>query len=54
MHEQVVELILVRDPAEEIKRAPQLPDDDEFGRIGLKHLKRLVRALDEHLDDDGL
>jgi len=52
--ETVAERILARDPAEEIKRAFQLFDDDKTGRISLKNLKRVVRELNEHLDDDEL
>ena len=54
IHETVAERILARDPAEEIKRAFQLFDDDKTGRISLKNLKRIVRELNEHLDDDEL
>jgi len=50
----MAERILARDPAEEIKRAFQLFDDDKTGRISLKNLKRVVRELNEHLDDDEL
>ena len=35
IHETVAERILARDPAEEIKRAFQLFDDDKTGRISL-------------------
>jgi len=52
IHETVAERILARDPAKEIKRVFQLFDDDKTGRISLKNLKRVVRELNEHLDDD--
>jgi centrin-3 len=54
IYETVAERILARDPAEEIKRAFQLFDDDKTGRISVKNLKRVVRELNEQLDDDEL
>ena len=54
IRETVAERILARDPAEEIKRAFQLFDEEKTGRISLKNLKRVVRELNEHLDDDEL
>ena len=54
IREIVAERILARDPAEEIKRAFQLFDEEKTGRISLKNLKRVVRELNEHLDDDEL
>jgi centrin-3 len=50
----VAEKILARDPAEEIRRAFQLFDDDNTGKITKKNLKRVVRELNETLDDDEL
>lgn len=50
----VAEKILARDPAEEIRRAFQLFDDDNTGKISKKNLKRVVRELNETLDDDEL
>ena len=50
----VSERMLARDPAEEIKRAFQLFDDDNTGKITKKNLKRVVRELNETLDDDEL
>ena len=40
--ETVAEWILARDPAEEIKRAFQLFDDNKTSRIGLEILKRVA------------
>ncbi|KAG8759471.1 Calcium-binding component of the spindle pole body (SPB) half-bridge [Serendipita sp. 396] len=50
----MAEKILARDPAEEIRRAFQLFDDDNTGKISKKNLKRVVRELNETLDDDEL
>ncbi|PVF98239.1 putative CDC31-spindle pole body component, centrin [Serendipita vermifera] len=50
----MAEKILARDPAEEIRRAFQLFDDDNTGKITKKNLKRVVRELNETLDDDEL
>jgi centrin-3 len=54
MARAVSEKILARDPAEEIRRAFQLFDDDNTGKISKKNLKRVVRELNETLDDDEL
>ena len=50
----VTERILARDPQEEIRRAFQLFDDDNTGKISLRNLKRVAKEVGETLDDDEL
>lgn len=51
---KVSERILARDPLDEIKRAFQLFDDDNTGKISLRNLRRVARDLGDKLDDDEL
>ena len=51
---EVSERILARDPLDEIKRAFQLFDDDNTGKISLRNLRRVARDLGDKLDDDEL
>ena len=48
----VSERILARDPLDEIKRAFQLFDDDNTGKISLRNLRRVARDLGDKLDDE--
>lgn len=46
--------ILDRDPLEEIRRAFQLFDGDNKGRIELKDLRRVAKEIGDRLEDDEL
>lgn len=50
----VSERILARDPQEEIRRAFQLFDDDNTGKISLKNLRRVAKEIGDRLEDDEL
>ncbi|AOW00933.1 YALI0A20518p [Yarrowia lipolytica CLIB122] len=53
--EQVMtQMILDRDPLEEVKRAFQLFDEDNTGIITIKNLRKVARELNENIDESEL
>ncbi|KAF6022218.1 CETN3 [Bugula neritina] len=53
-NEVVTDMMLDRDPQEEMAKAFQLFDDDTSGKISLRNLRRVARDLGEEIDDDEL
>ncbi|XP_065660738.1 centrin-3 isoform X2 [Hydra vulgaris] len=52
--EVVTDWMLDRDPQDEIRKAFQLFDDDQTGKISLRNLRRVARELGENMSDDEL
>ncbi|SJL13638.1 probable CDC31-spindle pole body component, centrin [Armillaria ostoyae] len=50
----MAERILARDPMDEIRRAFQLFDDDNTGKISLRNLRRVAKEIGDRLEDDEL
>ncbi|XP_073442854.1 centrin-3 [Dendrobates tinctorius] len=53
-NEVVTDLILDRDPQEEMMKAFKLFDDDDSGRISMRNLRRVARELGENMTDEEL
>lgn len=53
-NEVVTDLILERDPQEEMLKAFKLFDDDDSGKINLRNLRRVSRELGENMTDEEL
>nr|XP_057913403.1 centrin-3 isoform X2 [Doryrhamphus excisus] len=53
-NEVVTELILERDPKEEVMKAFRLFDDDESGKISLRNLRRVAREIGENTSEEEL
>lgn len=52
--EVVSDMMLDRDPQEEMMKAFRLFDDDESGKINLRNLRRVARELGENMSEEEL
>ncbi|CAH1251492.1 CETN3 [Branchiostoma lanceolatum] len=52
--EVMTDMMLDRDPREEVMKAFRLFDDDDSGKISLRNLRRVARELGENMTDEEL
>jgi centrin-3 len=50
----MTEKILSRDPMDELRRAFQLFDDDNTGKISIRNLRRVAKEIGDRLEEDEL
>lgn len=53
-NEMVTDMLLEREPTDEIVRAFKLFDEDDCGKISFRNLKKISRELGENLTDEEL